>query len=248
MSATRELADALKRARHAVVLTGAGASTDSGLPDFRSKSGIWAGVDPMKLASITALRRNPVEFFQFYRQRLSRLDGARPNPVHTVLAELEGRGYVKAVITQNVDGLHQAGGSRRVIELHGSLRESVCLGCDRRFSSGLINVEVRSPRDLPLCPECGGILKPGVILFEEPLPEEAIEQAVEETHQADLLLVVGSSLEVGPANRLPAMAASAGADLAILNLEPTWLDPRARWVIRMRAAAALTELKEYLGI
>ncbi|MFZ5825370.1 MAG: SIR2 family NAD-dependent protein deacylase [Bacillota bacterium] len=248
MDAVRELAEAMKRSKHAVVLTGAGASTESGLPDFRSKEGLWKNVDPMALASMSALRRNPVEFYQFYRHRLARLWGAHPNPVHKALAAMQRAGLVRALITQNVDGLHQAAGSPAVIEVHGSLRECVCLGCERRFDSALIDVEVESPADVPRCPECRGILKPGVVLFEESLPVDAIEAALDAAYQADLFLVVGSSLEVGPVNQLPAIAVSEGADLAIVNLEPTYLDRRARWVVREKAGAALTACLHHLGL
>lgn len=248
MEEIRTLADALAASSHTVVLTGAGASTDSGLPDFRSKQGLWKDIDPMKLASMTALRRNPVEFYQFYRHRLSRLDGARPNPVHTGLAALEAGGYVKHLITQNIDGLHQAAGSNSVIEMHGSLRECVCLRCKRRFSSRLIDVDVQTPDDVPGCPECGGILKPGVILFEEALPDAAVEAALEATYRADLFVVIGSSLEVGPVNQLPHLAAERGARLAIVNLEPTHLDGYAEWVIRERAARVVSECCRLLGL
>jgi NAD-dependent deacetylase len=236
------LTQALRESRDTVVLTGAGASTDSGLPDFRSKQGLWQGIDPMKLASMTALRRNPVEFYQFYRYRLSRLNGARPNPVHTGLAALQRAGYIKTLITQNIDGLHQEAGSTGVLEMHGSLRECVCLQCERRFPSALIDVDVASPADIPHCPECGGVLKPGVILFEEALPMDALEAAVDATYQADLFIVVGSSLEVGPVNQLPELAVSQGARLAIINLEPTHLDKKAHWLLRERAAGVISDL------
>lgn len=244
----RELADRLKSATHRVVLTGAGASTESGLPDFRSKEGLWKNVDPMKLASMTALRRNPVEFYQFYRYRLSKLRDAFPNPVHTGLAAWQRAGLVQALVTQNIDGLHQLGGASDVIEVHGSLRECACLRCERRFSSALIDVDVSSEADIPGCPECGGILKPGVVLFEEQLPLDEIERAWDSAERADLFIVIGSSLEVGPVNQLPAVAAANGADLAIINLEPTHLDGRARWVIRDRAAHAVLEIGGLLGI
>lgn len=248
MNAIVELAEALARAKHAVVLTGAGASTDSGLPDFRSREGLWQNVDPMKMASMTALTRTPVEFYQFYRQRLARLWGAEPSAVHHALAALQRAGMVKSLITQNVDGLHQAAGSTGVIEVHGSLRECVCLTCEHRFPSRLIDVEVTRPEEAPHCPECGGVLKPGVILFEEALPADAIEAALEATYQADLFVVIGSSLEVGPVNQLPAIAVADGADLAILNLSPTHLDEKARWLIRERAGEALNACLRHLGI
>lgn len=241
MDAVKELAEALRSATYAVVLTGAGASTDSGLPDFRSKTGLWQNVDPMKLTSMTALRQSPVQFYQFYRMRLSRLRDAQPNPVHTGLAAMQQAGYVKALITQNIDGLHQAAGATDVIEVHGSLRECVCLDCGRRYPSALLDVDVETEADIPRCAKCGGMLKPGVILFEEALPEEAIENALEATHRADLFLVIGSSLEVNPVRVLPAMAASEGARVALINLEPTYMDDRATWVIRERAAQAIDE-------
>lgn len=248
MEQVRELAHALKKAQHAVVLTGAGASTESGLPDFRSKTGLWKGIDPVSLISLSALRRRPVEFYQFYRMRFSHLWGARPNPVHRVLAALQEEGMVKRLITQNVDGLHQAAGSPDVIELHGSLRECSCLTCGRTFPSRLIDVDVKTAADIPRCPECGGMLKPGVVLFEEPLPPDAIETAFDEARRADLFLVIGSSLEVGPANQLPLLAVQSGADLAILNLTPTYLDGYARWVIREKAGQVLTAVASELGI
>lgn len=247
MEPLRELAEALKGARYAVVLTGAGASTESGLPDFRSKEGLWRGIDPMRLASMTALRRNPVEFFQFYRFRLSKLKGARPNPVHDVLADFQKAGLVKALITQNIDGLHQEAGAPDVIEVHGSLRECVCLSCERRFPSDLIDVDVETEADIPRCAECRGVLKPGVVLFEEGLPVDAIERAVEAAYAADLFIVIGSSLEVGPVNQLPAIAAAQGAHLAIINLDPTHLDSKAQWLIRERAGAALTTVANYIS-
>ncbi|MDF2628534.1 MAG: Sir2 family transcriptional regulator [Symbiobacteriaceae bacterium] len=248
MQPVEELAKRLLEARHAVVLTGAGASTDSGLPDFRSKQGLWQGIDPMKLASMTALRRNPVEFYNFYRYRLSKLDGAKPNAVHTTIAALQRAGFIKALITQNIDGLHQAGGARDVIEMHGSLRECVCLQCQNRFSSELIDVDVQSAADVPRCPECRGVLKPGVILFEEALPETAIERAFDETYQADLFIAVGTSLEVSPVNQLPMLAVERGAALAIINLEATHLDRLAQWVIRDRAAGVLDQIRKLVGL
>jgi len=248
MDQIEELAGAVATSKCTVVLTGAGASTDSGLPDFRSKQGLWQGIDPMKLASLTALRSSPVEFYQFYRHRLSRLSGAQPNPVHTALAALQRAGYVSALITQNVDGLHQAAGATDVIEVHGSLRECVCLDCRSRFPSSLIDADVLSPADIPRCPQCRGALKPGVILFEEELPADAIERALEATQRADLFIVVGSSLEVGPVNQLPAIAVQGGADLAIVNLDPTHLDRKARWLLRERAAVVLERCRGILKV
>lgn len=248
MEAIQELAGAIKKAKYAVVLTGAGASTESGLPDFRSKEGLWKNVDPMKLTSMSALRRDPVSFYQFYRHRLGRLWGAKPNPVHLAIAAMQRAGYVKKLITQNIDGLHQAAGSPEVIEVHGSLRDCVCLECGRRFGSQLIDIDVEGPEDLPRCPECHGLLKPGVVLFEEALPRDALQAAIDAANEADLFIVVGSSLEVGPINQVPALAVAHGADLAIINMEPTYLDRRARWLIRGKAGAVLAECTQHLGL
>jgi len=248
MEVLADLAMALRKAKHAVVLTGAGASTESGLPDFRSQEGLWQNIDPMRLASMSALRENPVEFYQFYRHRLSKLWGAQPNPVHGAITAMQRAGLIASLITQNVDGLHQAAGARDVIEVHGSLREAVCLTCERRFSSSLLDVPVETAADLPKCPQCGGILKPGVVLFEEALPVEAIEAAIDAAYEADLFIVVGSSLQVAPVSQLPAVAVSRGAELAIFNMEPTYLDRHARWLVRERAGAALTGLVGELGL
>ncbi|MGE5674601.1 MAG: SIR2 family NAD-dependent protein deacylase [Mycobacterium leprae] len=248
MDAIGELAERWLAARSVVVLTGAGASTDSGLPDFRSKTGLWQGTDPMKLVSMTALRQRPVDFYQFYRFRLSKLRGAKPSGVHTALARLQQTGHVAALITQNIDGLHQAAGAADVIEMHGNLRESVCLSCEGRFSSDLIDVDVQSPADIPRCPKCGGVLKPAVVLFEEALPAAAVAKAFAATEAADLFVVIGSSLEVAPVNQMPLVAAMGGADLAIINLDPTPFDEWAHWLIRDRAALALDRCIRTMGL
>lgn len=244
----RSLAAALRESRHCVVLTGAGASTESGLPDFRSGGGIWKNCDPMRVASLSALRDSPVEFYQFYRQRLSRLAGAQPNPTHYALAVLEQAGYVKCLITQNVDRLHQAAGHRDVIEAHGNLQEAVCVECGRLFPIARLDVDVHTRAAIPRCDGCGGMLKPGVVLFEEPLPAEAINRAFDQARRADLFLVVGSSLEVGPVNLLPQEAVAHGARLAILNLEPTFLDHEARWLLRGKSGLLLPALVAELGL
>lgn len=248
MDEVQQLAEALRRSRYAVVLTGAGASTESGLPDFRSKTGLWQDVDPMSILSMTALRRRPVAFYQFYRQRLSHLRDAQPNPVHIGLAALEKHGFVKCLITQNIDGLHQAAGSTHVVEMHGGLRTCDCLKCGKRYPSDLIDVDVNTEADIPRCPNCGGILKPSVVLFEEALPADAIEEALAATQQADLFVVIGSSLEVGPVNQLPLLAVQGGADLAIINLDPTIEDRQAKWVIREKAGKVVSKLCQLLGV
>lgn len=215
-------------------------STESGLPDFRSDSGLWAGVDPFEVASLTAFRRRPEVFYTFYRTRLAQLDGAQPNPAHYALVALQAHG-LSAVITQNVDGLHQAAGSRRVIELHGNLREAACPACGWRGPIALIS-EALDRDKLPACPVCGGRPKPNIVLFEEVLPADAYEAAEREVESADLLLVVGSSLQVTPAAWLPEVACSRGVPLIIVNDAPTAMDSWADVILRGRAGTVLPEL------
>ncbi|MDR7467934.1 MAG: NAD-dependent deacylase [Armatimonadota bacterium] len=238
--AIAKAAAVLARARRIAALTGAGVSTESGLPDFRSPGGLWAGVDPMEVASLTAFQRRPQVFYDFYRRRLLALAGAKPNPAHYALVTLERFG-LQAVITQNVDGLHQAAGSRRVIELHGNLREAACVAC-RAVRPIAVLTEALDRGELPTCSTCGGPLKPNVVLFEELLPAAAYAAAEQECRLADVLLVAGSSLQVTPAAWLPEVARESGAAILIVNDEPTPLDHRAEVVLRGRAGAVLPAL------
>lgn len=239
-------ASILSRSQAAVALTGAGISTESGLPDFRSPTGLWANADPMEVASLSAFRRSPQAFYEFYRTRLSTLAGAEPNPAHRAMAALETDGILKAVITQNVDGLHQAAGSRRVIELHGNLREAACLVCGWTGPIEVIT-QALDRGDLPACEECGGRLKPNVVLFEELLPEQAYVEAEAECRRADALLVVGSSLQVTPAGWLPQLAHRHGATLVIVNDEPTPYDDLAAVVLRGRAGELLPTMVHHVA-
>jgi NAD-dependent deacetylase len=199
------------------------------------------------VASLTALHRTPVEFYQFYRHRLARLAGALPNPAHFALAALQRAGLVKTIITQNIDGLHQAAGATDVIECHGNLREAACLDCRAIFPADILDREVLSLDDVPRCPKCSGTVKPNVILFEEPLPRAAFDRAWDEARRSDLFMVVGSSLEVGPVNMLPQLALQGGARLAICNLSSTGMDPFAEWLIAEKAGIALPALAEAVG-
>jgi NAD-dependent deacetylase len=213
-----------------VVLTGAGISTESGIPDFRSPTGIWAEVDPFEVASIQAFRRDPERVWSFYRARIHSLLEAEPNAGHLALAELERRGFVAAVVTQNIDTLHSRAGSEQVVEVHGSIRVAECLRC--HWCQGTEGVLAQlEEQPAPLCEHCGEILKPGVTLFGELLPAGAIERATELARSAGLMLVVGSSLEVWPAAGLPLEARA----VAIVNQGPTALDDRA--VLRIDAPA-----------
>jgi NAD-dependent deacetylase len=227
------LAELIVANQPCVVLTGAGVSTESGIPDFRSASGIWARHDPYEVASIDAFQRDPERVWEFYAMRLDALEDARPNPAHHALAELERRGFVQAVVTQNVDRLHHAAGSRDVVEVHGSIGTAVCLACGRREES------VRELLPLPRCADCGAILKPGVVMFGELLPFAAIDRAKALAENAGLLLVVGTSLEVWPVAGLPEDTLMHGGKLAIVNRGPTAYDRRAVVVIHESAAETL---------
>ncbi len=231
----------LLRGRANVVLTGAGASTESGLPDFRSPGGLWAGVDPARVASLSAFRRDPAAFFAFYRTRLEMLRHAAPNPAHRAIATLEARGHVQMVITQNVDGLHQQAGSREVVEVHGNLREARCTECGRivPIAEMLAGLEVGP---VPRCGRCGGVLRPSVVLFEELLPLDAYTRAEEACRHCDVLLVVGSSLEVHPVAALPDLAVRRKARLVIVNRDPTPYDPVADVVLRGTAGPVLSQI------
>ncbi|MDO9508298.1 MAG: NAD-dependent deacylase [Thermovirgaceae bacterium] len=222
---------------NAVVLTGAGMSTASGLPDFRGKDGLWKSKDPRLLASVAAMQNNPEEFAGFYRHRIKMLEGVEPNAGHKLLAEWEERGLLKGIITQNVDGLHQAAGSKNVHELHGNLRRVRCSSCRASFGSGVFLERAD-------CPECGGSLRPGVVLFGESLPDRPMEEAGSLSETASCFLVLGSSLEVSPANGYPMIAKRSGAKLFIINMTPTHLDPMADAVIHGDIVETLGKINE----
>jgi NAD-dependent deacetylase len=234
------LVELIERRRPCVVLTGAGISTESGIPDFRSASGIWAQYDPLEVATIEAFHANPVKVWEFYAARLDALGDAEPNDGHRALAELEKRGWVDAVVTQNVDRLHTRAGSRRVIEVHGTIGAARCLDCGTVVPSRDLSLPV------PDCPECGRVLKPDVVLFGELLPETAVAAAVDLAAHAGVLLVVGSSLEVYPIAGLPLETIAAGGELAIVNRGATPFDSRAAVTIDAGAGETLRALADAL--
>jgi len=237
-------AELLRGAEYALALTGAGISTPSGIPDFRSPGmGLWEQAHPMLVASIWAFRLRLWAFYDWMRPLARKILEAEPNAAHYALAELEGVGRLRGVITQNIDGLHQAAGSRRVFELHGHTRTATCLDCGRTVDSGPL-IEEFLAGEVPRCGECGGLLKPDVVLFGEMLPTDVFYGALSECEQCDVLLVAGSSLEVVPASELPLVALEAGADLIIVNLQPTPYDPRASVVIRGDVAVVLPAVAE----
>jgi NAD-dependent deacetylase len=221
----------IRQSHHMVAFTGAGHSTASGIPDFRSPdSGLWERHNPMLVASIWAFRLSPKTFYDWIRPMADTLLNASPNPAHIALAELEELGYLKTVITQNIDNLHQRAGSRRVLELHGHLREATCIRCYKKVPVELAMERTIRRGKVPHC-ECGGVLKPDVILFGEQLPIRVLNQAMEEARNCDLILVAGSSLEVTPAADIPFLAVECGAKAIIVNLQPTPFDSRADVVI-----------------
>jgi NAD-dependent deacetylase len=225
--------DWLKTAKHAVVFTGAGMSTESGLPDFTQT---WKGTNPRELTTITAIERNRMEFIEFYTHRIKQLHHCEPHKGHVILAEWERQGLIKGIITQNVDGFHHRAGSEKVAELHGTLSSLHCDDCKKSYSNSLY-IEGKSS-----CQNCGGFLRPSVILFGERLPEEAFLIADEVTAQADLFIVLGSSLLVSPANEFPLIAKQNGAKLVIINNDQTEYDQLADLVINDKKIGEL--LKE----
>ncbi len=239
MSAAR-LAALIRKRQPCVVLTGAGVSTESGIPDFRSPTGMWAHVDPMEYASLQAFRADPEKVWRFYEPRIEMLTSAEPNAAHLALAELERRDLVKAVITQNIDLLHERAGSREVVEVHGSIRTATCPECGARYT---LDEVVQAQR----CRECGSFLKPDVVFFGEVLPAAAIDRAYELAREAALMLVVGSTLEVYPVAELPLETLRAGGTLAIVNRGPTALDERAELRIEGSAGETLGALAAELG-
>ncbi len=238
----------LQTAQHAVALTGAGVSTPSGIPDFRSPgSGVWATVDPFRVASISAFRRQPQAFYDWIRPMIHLVEHAQPNPAHVALAKLEAMGLVRALITQNIDGLHHRAGSKRVIEVHGNFRSATCIDCYQETPGDLVLKHALNCPDVPACEKCGGVLKPNVILFGEQLPYAAVQDALHQARQCDLMLVTGSSLTVEPASRIPELAQQQGARLLIINLQPTHLDPLADVVIHADVAQVLPQIADDSG-
>ncbi len=222
------LAELIHSAGPVVALTGAGISVPSGIPDFRSPgTGLWANVDPMEVAHISVWRRDPERFWGFYGKRFEVLDDKRPNGAHLALAGLERAGLLAGLITQNIDGLHAAAGTRDPIEVHGSVRSASCLSCGARFPQAETRARLAAdPAGVPRC-DCGEPLKPDVVLFGELLPEEAMERAETLARDAGLMLVVGSSLEVYPVAGLPAETLANGGRLAIVTKGPTPYDAEA---------------------
>jgi NAD-dependent deacetylase len=237
----------LRESRAAVCLTGAGISTHSGIPDFRSAhSGMWSQANPMEVASLFGFRQNPRAFYDWVYPLARLMLDADPNAAHQVIATLEQKGYLHATITQNIDMLHQRAGSQVVYELHGHFREATCVHCFTVFPGIPLLEQFVTSHELPRCPHCRSVIKPNVILFGEQLPLQTLRSAQDAARRTDLMIVVGSSLEVAPASELPILAKRHGAKLAIINLDTTECDREADLVIHEDAVLVLPELMRYL--
>lgn len=239
----RQAAELLRSAAHWVALTGAGISTPSGIPDFRSEhSGLWNYADPMEVASLWGFYSQPERFYTWFRPVLRKAVSAQPNAGHRILAEMERAGRLRAVITQNIDSLHQHAGSAQVFELHGHTRTMTCLSCRYQGSAEPLLAEVlRGGAGVP-CPQCAGLLKPDVILFGEPLPYDTVSAAQQAALACDVMVVIGTSLEVMPAADLPLLARRRGARLVLINMAPTALDDKMDVVLRADVVQTLQAL------
>lgn len=241
----KKVSKLIKDSKYTVCLTGAGVSTASGIPDFRTPGkGLWSKVNPIEVTSIQAFQENPARFYQFYRPRIEELQKVSPNQAHHALAQLEKKGYLQSLITQNIDCLHQKAGSRRVLEIHGNLDQAICFRCGKKISSQqLIQQIEENEQKIPYC-RCGGIFKPDVILFGELLHN--LEEAIDEASKADLFLVAGSSLQVSPANLLPEHSLAQKGNLVIINYMETHLDQKAAIVVHQDVGLFLSDLCQYL--
>jgi NAD-dependent deacetylase len=241
------LAELVRDRGPAVVLTGAGISTESGIPDFRSPTGVWAQYDPEEYATIRAFRADPVKVWSLHSLRYRVLTEAQPNAGHEALAELERFGHVRAVVTQNIDTLHERAGSRDVVEVHGSIRTCSCPSCGQRYLRDEVLGFLEEGTDAPRCEDDGTVLKPDVVFFGELLPEAAIDRAYELARTTRLMLVVGSQLEVWPVSQLPAETVAEGGEVAIVNRGPTSFDARAAVKVDGSAGETLAALARELS-
>jgi len=218
MSLYKEIADLIKNSKYSLAFTGAGISVESGIPTFRGSQGLWSKYDPEEFAHIDSFIRNPAKVWKMIREMFTIIFEAKPNPAHEILAEIEKRGYLKAVITQNIDGLHQLAGSKNVIEYHGNCKWLLCLNCGKKEE---VKRELIEMLPYPKCKECEAPLKPDVVFFGEAIPFEAKKRAEKEVQRCDLLLIIGTSGVVYPASQLPYMAKLNKATIIEINLEET---------------------------
>jgi NAD-dependent deacetylase len=245
--AVGRLADSIRGAGSVVALTGAGISVPSGIPDFRSPgTGLWENVDPMEVAHIDAWRADPRRFWHFYGDRFQSLRDKEPNAAHAALAELERLGALTGVVTQNIDMLHRRAGTQNLVEVHGTIEHSSCLDCGGQYLLDVVRLRLReSASGVPTC-DCGAPLKPDVVLFGEWLPEAALERAYAMAAGADVLLCIGTSLEVQPIAQLPSITRQAGGEVAIITQGPTPWDGRCSVKLDGDVEAELTALVDAL--
>jgi NAD-dependent deacetylase len=236
-------ADIIRVSRCTVALTGAGISTPSGIPDFRSvHGGLWEQYDPFEVASLSAFRYHPEKFFNWIKPLAQKMHHANPNSAHVALAQLEKAGFLKTIITQNIDGLHQRAGAKNVLEVHGSMEKLTCVGCYRKYAAADFETSYYEHGIIPLCPQCNHILKPDVVLFGEQLPVWTWLAAQDACTHCDLMLVAGSSLEVLPVAGLPMRALENGAHLIVVNNTATYIDVRADFVFTEDVAEVIPRI------
>ena len=215
----------LRKAQSAVVLTGAGVSTDSGIPDFRGPSGLYSKIS-QRTFEIDFFYDSPAEYYKIAIEHIHTLADKEPNPTHYMLSRLESEGLIKAVITQNIDGLHLKAGCRNVIEFHGDVTRFHCTRCEKNFDREFVDTQIRE-KEIPECDACGALIRPGIVFFGDAIPMDALYDSQLLTQTADLFIAMGSSLGVNPAASLASAARQTGADLCIINLGPTHLDSLA---------------------
>jgi len=239
----RELLEKIKASQYVVALTGAGVSTESGIPDFRGPNGLYSKY-PENVFDIDYFYADPEGFYRFWREALFPMNEAKPNVVHTLLAELEAQRLLKAVVTQNIDGLHQKAGSKNVIELHGNIFEYCCAKCGRTQRFETVKKLLES-NPVPRC-NCGGLIRPNIVFFGESLPMHALSEATLHAQECDLMIVLGSSLVVYPAAQLPIIAKEHGAALFIVNRGRTGLDDLADFKFDVNLSDFAKELMKHL--
>lgn len=240
----KEVAELLKQARYAIAFTGAGISVESGIPPFRGKEGLWTKYNPEEYAYLEAFMKNPAKVWRMLREMFEVIFRAKPNEAHYALAKLEEAGYLKGIITQNIDGLHQLAGSKRVIEFHGNCRWLRCVNCGERVEVTMERINILP---YPTCKLCKGPLKPEVIFFGEPIPHETIEEAEAEAKRCDLMLIIGTSGVVYPACNLPYLAKRGGAKIVEINPEETtYTWEITDYFFKERASKALVEILKHL--
>jgi len=238
---TKQMTDLIRNSHNLVVFSGAGLSAESGIPTYRGAGGLWSKYDPSKYADIQYFNQDPSYYWRFFKEeRYPVIKAARPNKAHEAMVKLEQQGTLFQVITQNIDGLHQEAGQRKVCELHGNTRRIICLECNRCYHMDEIyrGLEKTLP---PRC-SCGGLLKPDVVLFGEPLPQEALNTAWQAARECGAFLVVGSSLVVNPAAQIPLLAKQNGSLLLIINIDATPLDEMADLVIHCPVSEVFMEI------